>query len=42
VTERQRYILRVRTIARAVAEAYYARREKLGFPGVKNTEAAHV
>jgi len=32
VTERQRYILRVRTLARAVAEAYYARREALGFP----------
>jgi glycyl-tRNA synthetase alpha chain len=32
VTERQRYILRVRTIAKAVAEAYYASREKLGFP----------
>ena len=35
VTERQRYILRVRTIAKGVAEAYYAQREKLGFPGVK-------
>jgi glycyl-tRNA synthetase alpha chain len=33
VTERQRYILRVRTLAQAVAEAYYAQREKLGFPG---------
>jgi glycyl-tRNA synthetase alpha chain len=32
VTERQRYILRVRALARAVAEAYYAAREKLGFP----------
>jgi len=32
VTERQRFILRVRTLARAVAEAYYAQREKLGFP----------
>ena len=32
VTERQRYILRVRTLARAVAESYYARREALGFP----------
>src|SRR6187397_2953144 len=41
VTERQRYILRVRTIARAVAEAYYARREKLGFPGLRNAETAH-
>lgn len=32
VTERQGYILRVRALARAVAEAYYARREALGFP----------
>jgi tetrameric-type glycyl-tRNA synthetase alpha subunit len=32
VTERQRYILRVRTLARAIAEAYYAKREALGFP----------
>ena len=32
VTERQRYILRVRSLARAVAQAYYDRREKLGFP----------
>jgi glycyl-tRNA synthetase alpha chain len=32
VTERQRFILRVRTLARAVAKAYYDRRESLGFP----------
>ncbi len=32
VTERQRYILRVRTLARAVAEGYYHTREQLGFP----------
>jgi glycyl-tRNA synthetase alpha chain len=32
VTERQRYILRVRNLAKAVAEAYFARREALGFP----------
>lgn len=32
VTERQRFILRVRTLARAVAQAYYDAREKLGFP----------
>jgi len=32
VTERQRYILRVRTLSRQVAEAYYASREALGFP----------
>jgi glycyl-tRNA synthetase alpha chain len=36
VTERQRYILRVRTLARAVAEAYYASRESLGFPMLRN------
>jgi glycyl-tRNA synthetase alpha chain len=35
VTERQRYILRVRTLARAVAQAYYDSREALGFPMVK-------
>ncbi|MGL6159788.1 glycine--tRNA ligase subunit alpha [Microbulbifer sp.] len=32
VTERQRYILRVRTLARAVAQAYYNARHALGFP----------
>jgi glycyl-tRNA synthetase alpha chain len=32
VTERQRYILRVRTLARDVAQAYLAARERLGFP----------
>ena len=32
VTERQRYILRVRGLARSVAEAYFAAREALGFP----------
>jgi glycyl-tRNA synthetase alpha chain len=32
VTERARFILRVRTLARAVAQAYYASREALGFP----------
>lgn len=32
VTERQQYILRVRTLARAVAQAYYERRETLNFP----------
>ena len=31
VTERQRYILRVRGLARAVAQAYYDKREQLGF-----------
>jgi glycyl-tRNA synthetase alpha chain len=32
VTERQGYILRVRALAKRVAEAYYASREALGFP----------
>jgi len=32
VTERQRYILRIRDLSRMVAQAYYARRESLGFP----------
>ena len=32
VTERQRFILRVRTLSRAVAQAYYNSREALGFP----------
>ncbi len=32
VTERQRFILRVRSLARAVAKAYYDSRERLGFP----------
>lgn len=32
VTERQRYILRVRQLSRAVTEAYYHAREALGFP----------
>ncbi|MEJ2632805.1 MAG: glycine--tRNA ligase subunit alpha [Acidihalobacter sp.] len=42
VTERQRYILRVRTLARAIAEGYYASRERLGFPMLENSpEVAH-
>jgi glycyl-tRNA synthetase alpha chain len=32
VTERQAYIGRVRALARAVAQAYYEARERLGFP----------
>jgi len=35
VTERQRFILRVRTLARAVAKNYFDKREKLGFPGLR-------
>jgi len=40
VTERQRYILRVRNMSKAVAATYYARRESLGFPLVKDTGAS--
>ena len=36
VSERQRYILRIRDLSRQVAEAYYAGREALGFPGLKS------
>jgi glycyl-tRNA synthetase alpha chain len=32
VTERQRFILRVRSLARAVAQAYFDSRKSLGFP----------
>ncbi len=32
VTARQQYILRVRTLARSVAQAYLMARAKLGFP----------
>lgn len=35
VTERQRYILRVRALSRAVAEKYYQARQALGFPMCK-------
>jgi len=35
VTERAAYIGRVRNLARAIAQAYYESREKLGFPLVK-------
>jgi len=41
VTERQRFILRVRTLSRAVAQAYYDSREVLGFP-IGNPSAAEA
>jgi glycyl-tRNA synthetase alpha chain len=43
VTERQRFILRVREMAKAVAQAYYLRREELGFPMLQggDREIAH-
>jgi glycyl-tRNA synthetase alpha chain len=40
VTERQRYILRVRTLARATAAAWLAQREALGFPLLKQPRLA--
>jgi glycyl-tRNA synthetase alpha chain len=40
VTERQSYLLRVRTLARAVAQAYYASREAVGFPLLQPTGQA--
>lgn len=40
VTERARYIARVRGLARAVAEAYYLNREALGFPRGRKSHAA--
>ncbi len=36
VTERQRYMLRVRSLSRAIAQSYYDSREALGFPLVKS------
>jgi glycyl-tRNA synthetase alpha chain len=39
VTERQRFILRVRTLARGVAQAYFTSREALGFPMAKSPAA---
>ena len=38
VTERQRYILRLRTLSRAVAQAYFESREALGFPLLTEVE----
>lgn len=40
VTERQRYILRVRNMAKACAETYYAAREALGFPLAQDGQPA--
>jgi glycyl-tRNA synthetase alpha chain len=38
VTERQRFILRIRTLSRAVATTYYEAREALGFPIGKSAQ----
>lgn len=40
VTERQRYILRVRALSRGVAQAYFNAREQLGFPMLKREQEA--
>ncbi len=40
VTERKRFILRIRTLARAVAQAYYDRRKSLNFPMCKTVAGA--
>ena len=42
VTERQRYILRVRTLARLVAKEYFTSREKLGFPLAEKDILKHI
>ena len=42
VTERQRYILRVRTLARIVAKEYFESREKLGFPLAEKDILKHL
>jgi glycyl-tRNA synthetase alpha chain len=40
VTERERYILRVRKLASQVDQTYYASREALGFPWLKQAAGA--
>jgi glycyl-tRNA synthetase alpha chain len=42
VTERQRYIFRVRTLASGVAQAYYESREARGFPLLKQQQAQAI
>jgi len=37
--QRQRFILRVRSLSRAVAECYYASREALGFPLIRQEKS---
>jgi glycyl-tRNA synthetase alpha chain len=39
VTERQRYILRLRTLSRDVAQVYFESREALGFPLLSGVES---
>jgi glycyl-tRNA synthetase alpha chain len=40
VTERQQHILKIRRLAKAVAESYYQAREKLGFPLLQDKKHA--
>lgn len=40
VTERARYIGRIRALARAVAQTYYQSREALGFPRIKKSKSS--
>ncbi len=42
VTERQRYMLRIRTLSRGVAKAYFDSRMALGFPLADDSTRAHV
>ena len=35
VTERQRYVLKVRHLAKQVAQCYFTKRQELGFPQAK-------
>jgi glycyl-tRNA synthetase alpha chain len=42
VTERQRFILRVRTLSREVAKAYFESRRVLGFPLADDDTREHV
>lgn len=39
VTERQRFVLRLRNLAQAVAKSYYQSRKKLGFPLAKSANS---
>src|SRR5699024_4607065 len=41
VTERTGYIARVRNLARSIAQAYVAERERLGYPLLQKGEAAN-
>ena len=40
MTERAAYIGRIRNLSRAVAQAYYDSRERLGFPMLDRDQAA--